>query len=60
MAIELRPVIEHEGVHCSLIIKRPAPAMTVVVLAGSDIGDLLVLPGFVFTELDQVVPCYLG
>ncbi|MEP7243340.1 MAG: hypothetical protein ABI885_06595 [Gammaproteobacteria bacterium] len=29
----------HEGVHCTLDIKRPAPAIVVVTLSGSDIGE---------------------
>jgi hypothetical protein len=31
--------IQYEGIHCDLAIRRPARAVTVVVLSGSDIGE---------------------
>ncbi|HEY6923206.1 MAG TPA: hypothetical protein VI653_07055 [Steroidobacteraceae bacterium] len=44
MSHELLPSIQHEGVHCNLSIQRPAPAIAVVVLSGSDIGEFGDLP----------------
>ena len=35
----LLPTVEHEGIHCRLTIKRPAPGIVVVVLSGTDIGE---------------------
>jgi hypothetical protein len=40
----LLPTLEYEGVHCSLIIRRPAPAVAVVVLQGSDTGEFADFP----------------
>ena len=40
----LAPVLEYEGVHCSLVIRRPAPAVAVVLLRGSDIGEFADFP----------------
>jgi hypothetical protein len=40
----LLPTVEHEGIHCSLIIRRPAPAVAVVVLQGSDTGEFADFP----------------
>jgi len=39
MGYQPLPPIQHEGIHCSLSIHRPAPAVAVVVLSGSDIGE---------------------
>src|SRR5690242_17510538 len=39
MGYEPLPPIQHEGIHCALSIHRPAPAVAVVVLSGSDIGE---------------------
>jgi hypothetical protein len=36
--------VGYEGVHCTLAINRPAPGITVVVLAGSDIGEFADFP----------------
>lgn len=33
------PAIEYQGLHCDLAIRRPAPAIVVVVLGGSDVGE---------------------
>lgn len=44
MGYEPLPSIHHEGVYCSLSIHRPAPAVAVVVLSGSDIGEFGDLP----------------
>lgn len=33
------PAIEYQGCHCDLAIRRPAPAVAVVVLGGSDVGE---------------------
>lgn len=41
---ELLPSVVYEGAHSSLAISRPAPAVAVVVLAGSDIGEFADLP----------------
>jgi hypothetical protein len=38
------PPVEYDGVHCSLVILRPAPAVAVVVLQGSDIGEFADFP----------------
>ena len=40
----LLPTVEHEGIHCSLLIRRPAPAIAVVVLKGSDTGEFADFP----------------
>jgi hypothetical protein len=40
----LLPTLEYEGVHCSLTIRRPAPAVVVVVLRGSDVGEFADFP----------------
>jgi hypothetical protein len=40
----LLPNLEYEGVHCTLAIRRPAPAVAVVVLSGSDIGEFADFP----------------
>jgi hypothetical protein len=40
----LLPNVEHDGVHCSLAIRRPASAVAVVVLRGSDIGEFADFP----------------
>jgi hypothetical protein len=40
----LLPTVEHEGVHCGLIIKRPAPGIAVVVLSGTDTGEFADFP----------------
>ena len=40
----LLPSLEYEGVHCTLAIRRPAPAVAVVVLAGSDVGEFADFP----------------
>ena len=44
MSSNLPAVIEYEGVYCTLAIKRPAAAVVVVVLAGSDIGEFSDFP----------------
>jgi hypothetical protein len=44
MGYEPLPPIQHEGIHCNLSIYRPAPAVAVVVLSGSDIGEFGHLP----------------
>ncbi len=33
------PSVEHEGVHFGLMINRPAPAIAVIVLSGTDVGE---------------------
>lgn len=33
------PDVSYEGVHCAVAISRPAPAIAVIVLRGSDIGE---------------------
>jgi hypothetical protein len=33
------PAIEYQGLYCDLAIRRPAPAIAVVVLGGSDVGE---------------------
>jgi hypothetical protein len=38
------PNVEHQGVHCGLTIKRPAPGITVVVLSGTDTGEFADFP----------------
>lgn len=40
----LLPTLEYEGIHCSLVIRRPAAAVVVVVLQGSDTGEFADLP----------------
>jgi hypothetical protein len=40
----LLPTVEYEGITCSLIIRRPAPAVVVVVLQGSDTGEFADFP----------------
>src|SRR3954469_11834369 len=40
----LLPSVEHEGVHCSIAIVRPAHAVAVVVLKGSDVGEFADFP----------------
>jgi hypothetical protein len=40
----LLPTLEYEGIHCSLIIRRPAPAIAVVVLQGADTGEFADFP----------------
>ena len=40
----LLPNLEYEGIHCTLAIRRPAPAIAIVVLAGSDIGEFADFP----------------
>lgn len=44
MSDNLPPAIEYEGVHCTLAIKRPAPAIVAVILAGSDIDEFADYP----------------
>jgi hypothetical protein len=44
MSDDLLPAIKYEGVHCTLAINRPAPAIVVVVLEGSDIGEFADFP----------------
>jgi hypothetical protein len=44
MSADLLPSLEYEGVHCTLAIRRPAPAVAIVVLAGSDIGEFADFP----------------
>jgi hypothetical protein len=44
MSHGLLPSVEHQGVHCSLAIKRPAPGIVVVVLSGTDIGEFADFP----------------
>ena len=44
MQHDLLPSVEHEGVHCGLAINRPAPAVAVVVLSGTDIGEFADFP----------------
>lgn len=44
MVYEPLPSVQHEGIHCNLSIHRPAPAVAVVVLSGSDIGEFGDLP----------------
>jgi hypothetical protein len=55
MSDELLPAIEYEGVHSSLKIRRPAPAVAVVVLSGSDIGEFGDLP---MRELHKDLACF--
>ena len=38
------PSVEHEGVHSGLTISRPGPAIVVVVLSGTDIGEFADFP----------------
>jgi hypothetical protein len=40
----LLPTLEYEGIHCSLIIRRPAPGVAVVVLQGADTGEFADFP----------------
>jgi hypothetical protein len=40
----LLPSLEYEGVHCTLAIRRPAPAIAVVVLQGFDVGEFSDFP----------------
>lgn len=42
--VTLLPTLEYEGIHCSLVIRRPAPAVAVVVLQGSDTGEFADFP----------------
>ncbi len=44
MGYQILPPIQHEGIHCNLSIHCPAPAVPVVVLSGSDIGEFGDLP----------------
>lgn len=44
MGYEPLPPVQHEGVHCNLSIYRPAPAVAVIVLSGSDVGEFGDLP----------------
>ena len=41
-----------EGVHCSLVIERPAPQVVVVIFRGTDIGELGDAP---FLELERLL-----
>lgn len=50
MQHDLAPDLEHEGVHCKLTIRRPAPGIAVLVLCGTDIGEFADLP---MRELDK-------
>jgi hypothetical protein len=43
MAVSPAP-IEYEAVHCRLTIARPAPAIVLVILTGSDIGEFGDMP----------------
>jgi hypothetical protein len=40
----LLPNLEYEGIHCTLAIRRPAHAVAVVVLRGSDVGEFADFP----------------
>jgi len=44
MQHSLLPSVEHEGIHSGLTIRRPAPAIVVVVLSGTDIGEFADFP----------------
>jgi hypothetical protein len=44
MQHDLLPGVEHEGIHCSLMIKRPAPGIAIVVLSGTDVGEFADFP----------------
>jgi len=33
------PKVEYEGVHCELVIERPAPGVALMVLRGTDAGE---------------------
>jgi hypothetical protein len=47
--------IEHEAIHSSLAIRRPAPGIAVIVLSGSDIGEFGDLP---MRELQKDLACF--
>lgn len=53
--ISLPPALDYEGVHCSLSIRRPAAAVAVVVLQGSDVGEFADFP---MRELDKDLERY--
>jgi len=55
MVDESLPSIEYEGVHCTLLIHRPAPGVAVVVLSGCDIGEFGDLP---MRELRKDLACF--
>jgi hypothetical protein len=38
------PPVEHEGIHCTLAIRRPAHGVALVVLSGSDTGEFADFP----------------
>jgi hypothetical protein len=38
------PSVEQQGVHCALTINRPARAIAVVVLSGTDVGEFADFP----------------
>ncbi len=44
------PSVEHEGIHSTLAIHRPAPGVAVIVLSGSDVGEFADFP---MRELDK-------
>jgi hypothetical protein len=45
----LRPVVAFEGKHCTIKIRRPAGRVSVLVITGTDVGELGEAP---FRELD--------
>jgi hypothetical protein len=53
--ISLPPALDYEGVHCSLSIRRPAAAVAVIVLQGSDVGEFADFP---MRELDKDLERY--
>jgi len=53
--ITLLPALDYEGVHCSLSIRRPAAAVAVVILQGSDVGEFADFP---MRELDKDLQRY--
>jgi len=53
--ISLSPALDYEGVHCSLSIRRPAAAVAVIVLQGSDVGEFADFP---MRELDKDLERY--
>jgi hypothetical protein len=44
MSEPLDPLVEHHGVHCTLVIRRPVPGVAVVVLSGTDVGEFADFP----------------
>jgi hypothetical protein len=36
----MAPEIRYDGVHCAFVIERPAPAVLVLRISGTDVGEL--------------------